>query len=640
MASRLILRLSLPGVDGIATVLRLGCLPAARCLMKVPFRALALIVVLITTPAAAGHDQQPVQPTPVFRAKVDLVRVDVSVTGRRRAPVHDLTKSDFILEEDGVPQAIETMQFIRLDGTRTSELDESLEIRSPEHAALEAAREDVRLFAIFLDDYHVDKRPEITARVRRTLKHLVELFGPNDLVTIVDPLTPLSHVRFTRDMGGITMRMAEFEGRRGEVFPVKSIIEEAQLTQRNWLELRGGVTLSALEAVVTHLGGLREGRKSVVFVSQGPVVGPPTSPNEDRLRRVLRAANRANVTVHVLDPRPLGAGPLGGSDALHRLASETGGRKIMGSNDPTRRLPEIIDDASAYYLLGYVPSREAADGKFHRIEVKVKRRGVRVLARRGYWAPTANEMTAPEPGPAVDPALTASLTDLLAPKDGRAVDVWIGLSPGHGPLTRVIVAWGPSERTADRRADRLIVEAAPAPGNGAASETRELPAPPGAANTPPVAIFDVPSGTTLDVQFTAVAEDGTVIDRWRERVPVVAFTDDLALGTPRFFRARSPYEAQAMSRADAYPVASRHFRRSDRVDVEVDCEGRPATISAQLMNEQGSSLVRLAVEHAPTGRNRIRLPMGSLPPSTYILRIEANDGERTVQQFAAFRVVP
>jgi hypothetical protein len=56
--------------------------------MKVLSRALALMLVLITTPAAAGQDQQPVQPTPVFRAKVDLVRVDVSVTGRGRAPVH------------------------------------------------------------------------------------------------------------------------------------------------------------------------------------------------------------------------------------------------------------------------------------------------------------------------------------------------------------------------------------------------------------------------------------------------------------------------------------------------------------------------------------------------------------------------
>jgi hypothetical protein len=249
-------------------------------------------------------------------------------------------------------------------------------------------------------------------------------------------------------------------------------------------------------------------------------------------------------------------------------------------------------------------------------------------------------MTAPESAPAVDPALTASLTDLLAPKDGRAADVWIGVSPGQGPVTRVIVAWEPSERSADRRARRLIVESAPAPGNGAASETRELPAPPGAASIPPVAIFDVPSGTILDVQFTAVAEDGTVIDRWRERVPIAAVSDDLVLGTPRFFRARSAYEAQAMSRADANPVASRRFRSSDRVEVEVDCRGRPATISARLLNERGSSLVQLAVERGPTGRNRIRLPMGSLPPSTYVLRVDATDGGGSVQQFAAFRVVP
>ena len=76
--------------------------------------------------------------------------------------------------------------------------------------------------------------------------------------------------------------MHSFEGRRGEIFPVKSAAEEAQLTVRNLAEVRGGVTLDALNAIVTHLGGLREGRKSVLFVSQGPPTGLSNSVRTSR----------------------------------------------------------------------------------------------------------------------------------------------------------------------------------------------------------------------------------------------------------------------------------------------------------------------------------------------------------------------
>ena len=83
------------------------------------------------------------------------------------------------------------------------------------------------------------------------------------------------------------------------------MIEEAQLSQRNWMELRSGVTLSALKALATQMGGLRDGRKSILFFSQGPGVRPG-SPNDQLMQEIDEAANRGNVTIHVIDPRPLG----------------------------------------------------------------------------------------------------------------------------------------------------------------------------------------------------------------------------------------------------------------------------------------------------------------------------------------------
>jgi VWFA-related protein len=606
---------------------------------------LALACNVLVIRAQDPRAQDPQQPGPIFRTKIDLVRVDVSVAGRDGEAVADLQPSDFEVEEDGVPVKVETLQFVRLDGMRTSDTDESLEIRSPEHAALEAAREDVRLFAIFLDDYHVDKTPALTAISRRALKDLVEKFGPNDLIAIVDPLTPLSHVKFTRSRDELLERVATFEGRRNQTFPVRSVMEEAQLRERNVWELRGGVSLSALGAIVTHLGGLREGRKSVVFFSQGPPLGSLGGPNEDRLREVLQAANRGNVTIHVVDPRPLGRAPLGGTDALFRLYNETGGRAIINSNDPSGRLEGIISDASAYYLLGYTPARAFADGKFHRIDVKVKRRGLRVAARRGYWAPTEKETTAAPLAP-MEPGLADALSQLPNPRSGRPVDVWIGVSRGHTAHTRVSVTWEQGvARDVRQRAARLAVERLRDRNGTTPPEERHVIGTTGAGADSAVATFEVDGGADLLLRLTAEAADGSIVDQWDQAVRVPAFDGDaVGLSTPRFLRARSAFEAQAMRAGqDPPPAASRQFRPTDRVVVEVECYA-PAdaapTLSAQLLNGKGEALTGLTIPPPVGGKWRFNLPLSSLAPSTYVLRLDARAGAHDAQQRSAFTVVP
>ena len=610
------------------------------------FSRFLLVLVLAGISTAGAQEPQTrdtPQPAPTFRTRIDLVRVDVTVIARGNdGVIADLQAADFEIEEDGVPQKIETLQFVRLDGTRTGNLEESLAIRSPEHAAVEAARDDVRVFAIFLDDYHVDKKPQITLPLRRALKHLVEQFGPNDLIAVMDPLTPLSHLEFTRSRHDLVRRMGEFEGRRGELFPVRSVLEEAHMTQRNIWEVRAGVTLSALGSLVTHLGGLREGRKSVLFVSQGPPLGRVGSPNYERLDEVLRAANRGNVTVHVLDPRPLGFSPLGGVDSLFRLYHETGGRPIINTNDPEPVIGRIIDDASAYYLLGYSPSRDAADGKFHKIAVKVKRRGVRVLARQGYWAPTAKEMTADAARAPTEPGLVEALTDLVEPKDGRSVTVWLGASKGPGGATRMSMSWEPSERGSETHASQLAIVPVRG-GSPVEPETRSI-APVSAPEGERVATFDLMPGSTMTWRITAQAADGAVVDQWHESIEVPKISGEpIALSTPRFLRARSAFEARALERgSEPAPAASRRFRKTDRVIVDVECYGDHAApvVTAQLLNGRGDRLTELNVSAVTDGRTRFVLPLSSVAPGTYVLRLQAQAGEHHAYQRSAFRVVP
>ena len=603
--------------------------------------ALAAVAICALATAAAAQDPQPQAPQPeqpVFRTRVNLVRVDVSVFGRNGEPLADLQAADFLVKEDGIPQTVETVQFVKLTGRAPGDLKESTVIRSAEHAAVEAAREDVRLFVLFLDDYHVDKSPTVMIPLKRTLKAFVEKLGPYDLVAVMDPLTPLTHIEFSRDRSRLLEIVNNFEGRRGELFPVRSAAEEAQQTQRNIWELRAGVTLDAMNAIVTKLGGLREGRKSVLFISQGPPVSL-RSVNWPRMEDVVQSANRANVTIHTLDPRPLGASEFGGNMVLRRFADETGGRAIFNTNDHASHLDGVFDDASAYYLVGYAPSRgEIADGKFHKIEVEVKRPRVRVTARRGYWSPRAAELTVRRTEPVKAEVMTA-LTGLVEPKTGTTAEVWVGFSKG-AEGTDVTVAWEPTSRIGTASAMRLEVERLATDGS-AQGDLKEIPRGESAARAS--AKFVMPPGKAI-LRFTSFDSAGELLDRWAQDVSVPDLTTDtVSLATPRFLLARSPFELRALlTSTDATPTASRRLRKSDRLLVELEAYSRTGDpeLTVELLNQKGESLVSLPVPAAKAGAPRIEIPLQSLAPATYLLKVTAKTADKMAEQHVPFRIVP
>ena len=145
-------------------------------------RAGFLIIVLF---AAAAVAQEPAQKPeeqrpPVFRTGTNVVRVDVTVTDSHGEPVRTLKSDDFEVFENGVVQPITSFRLLEATGQPTD--DFSLPIRSREHAAAEAARDDVRVFLIFWDEYHINQFvPSLRAREQLT-RFVLESFGPTDLV--------------------------------------------------------------------------------------------------------------------------------------------------------------------------------------------------------------------------------------------------------------------------------------------------------------------------------------------------------------------------------------------------------------------------------------------------------------------------
>jgi VWFA-related protein len=210
---------------------------------------------------------------------------------------------------------------------------------------------------------------------------------------------------------------------RGVVDPyVESLAQETYLKMRTRVE-------ASLQVIERSIKSLAEGRdrKALILVSEG-FVYDPSLPG---LKRVIEAARRVNATLYYIDVTGLRAldpmysaefGPaLDTRDTMTAiadlrnegegsvaLAADTGGFSIRGSNDFKTGAARIGEESQAFYLLGYDPGEVPKDGKFRKIEVKVRGRYT-VRARRGYYAEDSDGTASHSREGGPDPVLQAAL---------------------------------------------------------------------------------------------------------------------------------------------------------------------------------------------------------------------------------------
>ena len=101
---------------------------------------------------------------------------------------------------------------------------------------------------------------------------------------------------------------------------------------------------------------------------------------------------------------------------LRALAQATGGFAVVNTNSFESAWDRIVRENSSYYLLGFSSSNERRDGRYRRLQVRVKRPGLLVRGRDGYVAPLRNERPAPAPPPPANmsAALAAALGTPIA----------------------------------------------------------------------------------------------------------------------------------------------------------------------------------------------------------------------------------
>jgi VWFA-related protein len=652
-------------------------------------------------PAAPADQAQP----PVFRSDINFVRVDVIVNDRQGNPVHDLKQEDFEVTEDGKPQSIQTFKLINVSEDTGVGADPPREVRNAIDEQVEAARDDVRLFAIFLDDYHV--RLENSMRAREVLAQFVEnRFQPKDLAGIMYPLWSINDVMLTRNRRQIAGAIREFTGRKFDYTP-RNAFEERYVHYVPTIEaerIRNQVTLSALKGLIIRLGGLREGRKAIVLISEGftnvlpaqmndqvstcnggacgnqprprpDPVGGAGSPMQQRMesqefflqadmmsdiKMVTDLANRYNCAIYAVDPRGLApfeydlstAGQAAVSltkntqmldstmDTLRVLADETDGRAIVNSNDLDRGLRQIVRDTSAYYLLGYT-SAVTTDGKFHKLNVRVKRPGLQVRARNGYMALSAAEVEralAPKkPGP--PPAITQALGTLAVSAQQRRNPIrsWIGMSPGADGKTKISFVWSPTPAVPGTRREAAATVSLLAGSATSDLYHREKAMAPGRVE------FEVPPGP-MELEIGALDSSGEVLDRETRKLVVPSMGLGLTMSTPEVFRGRTLPEWQSLSTDPrALPVIEREFRRTDRLLVRVAAQSAGGTpvLSARMLNREGGEMSSLPVTSAGFGNlSQIDVPLSALPPGEFLIEVIAKEGAEQASSLVAFRVTP
>jgi Ca-activated chloride channel family protein len=293
--------------------------------------------VLSLAAAAAAADQK----TPVFRAGLDLVNVTVTVRDGKGGLVSDLAAGDFVVREDGRPQAVELF--------------------AP--AALPEEREELALNLGMLFDTSESMRKDLKLSQESAIRFLDAIPRARDLLLIF----------FDRDI-----RISRYSS------------ENQQGIFGRILETKGQGFTALHDAIAVYLSRVAEtpGRKVLVVFTDGDDTTSRVPPQE--VEKMVRSSD--TVIYPVAFPgehRPNSAEALRARSFLYSLAELSGGRVFLptASRELAAIYQSILDELGTQYVLGYVSDDPRHDGRFRRITVEVKRPGLKLRHRPGYDAP-------------------------------------------------------------------------------------------------------------------------------------------------------------------------------------------------------------------------------------------------------------
>ena len=403
-----------------------------------------LPVLAQTTPAPTPQKPSDDQDE-VVKITTNLVQVDAVVTKDGKM-VTNLTADDFEIYEDGKKQAITSFAYISNVPNTTPIVRDKNQPDGPPAARINP-NDPHRTLAFVVDDLGISA--ESMGQVRRQLrKFITEQLQPNDLMAIIRTGGELGALQqFTNDKR-LLYRAVE----RLRWNPCSRIGLTVFQPLGHFVDPQGGGcggapnayagTEKALRFIIDNMGEL-PGRKSMILMSDdipyetqdlnlagtslGDFVGMSSIGDplgntinwSGMLNKIAEKAIRSSVIIYSVDTQGLvytgetAADSFQGSDfrkiptdrtdlagfrsrlLTHRregaemIARQTGGFQIRNSN--SFRLEDIVADQSGYYLIGYRPTDETFNRKFHHIKAKVKRSGMSLRTRFGFLGVSEEE---------------------------------------------------------------------------------------------------------------------------------------------------------------------------------------------------------------------------------------------------------
>lgn len=305
----------------------------------------AAVSCLLATPA------MPQEPAPaqggVIKTQVNLVNIFATVRDKSKRIVADLKQDDFKLSEDNQDQKIAFF---------------SKEVNLPITLALlmdTSGSEQNMLGAI------QDGASSFLGRVMRKGDEALIMTFDLDVDLLSD---------FTDDRAQLNRAIRKARINAGGPMVTPGTIPTRGPIGTNFYD---AVYLACSEKLATEAG-----RKAIVVLTDAVDNG-----SKVRVEEAIEAAQRTDTVVHILlvyDPRE-GAN----AGVAKKITDETGGRMIVVNSE--KHLMEAFDQISeelrSQYTLGYYPSNAALDGKFRKIKVETANHDLKVLTRKGYYAP-------------------------------------------------------------------------------------------------------------------------------------------------------------------------------------------------------------------------------------------------------------
>ena len=456
-------------------------------------RIIVAAVFLVFCAAPAILTQEKTADSNIKVQAVNVV-VDLIVTDRHGRHVQGLTAADFKIYEDGVPQKI--IGFTPSAGSASDSSSPAVAAGSDANAkpvsqpGPAASLSEPHLLTVVLD--LADNRPANTKTSSDAVLHYLDkTLGTGDYVAIyyIDQSLHMA-LPFTNDLQKARETLQRIETRRpvgtfngsdraatqeeindlyrqahpetqlgavaGDLQSASSsggpggapsgpgnnmamMMDRQIATMRTFLNMQNTfqarAVFAALRAICLAYRDM-PGRKNVVLFSEGFLYSDDAKPE---MEAVADAANRANVSIYVIDPEgieinPYGAGSrptdtigsrmaaagapgsnvgqgggeskfdkiktvgnLSRGDQLQWLADTTGGLMVKRTNDLLPAFSKVLDDGRDYYTLAYLPAKSEFDGKFHSIKVELLQHGHQLRYRKGYWATPRGQAVAMTP---------------------------------------------------------------------------------------------------------------------------------------------------------------------------------------------------------------------------------------------------